>query len=204
MASPQALSLEERRTAAAWAADCAERAVHCLRLKHRTMIECLILSVGARSVREKLDAAGEIRRRFEADRGAFSHLAGGSSRGSVGRARAAVAHMAARHRCGRVCRLCEGEPPRQQTLVRSRPSFAGSAYTWIGRPATRYGNFRRSERTLPGPLGHGLLARGQLGSIVKRLPRALRHTGGIQHLCGRPLTLRPTRMLMRVTARRRG
>ena len=97
MPSPQTLSEADRRIAAAWAADCAERVLSLFEAEAPTDTRPRDAIARSRAFsRGELDAAGEIRRRFVAGRAANAV----SSPAAVAAARAAaqasgVAHMGA-------------------------------------------------------------------------------------------------------------
>src|SRR5688572_26263196 len=97
MPSQQSLSESERRTVAAWAADCAERVLAVFEAEAPADGRPRDAIARARAfARGELDAAGEIRRRFVAGRAAHAV----TSPAAVAAARAAaqaagVAHMGA-------------------------------------------------------------------------------------------------------------
>lgn len=175
MVSPQALSESDRRVVALWAADCAERVLPLFETevpgdgRPRDGIE------RARAFgRGDLDAAGEIRRRFEAGRAAKSAtgVAAIAAARSAGQA-SGVAHMGA-HALG----------------------AAAYAVKAAGLAAADDAGARRAEVTwqiahmdegvlaalarLPalgenasGPLGAGLLATGALGEAIRQIQAAV-------------------------------
>lgn len=173
--SPQSLSEEDRRRVAAWAADCAERVLAVFEAEVPADERARDAIDRARAfARGELAAAGEIRRRFVAGRAA--HAA--ASPAGVAAARAAaqaagVAHMGA-HALGaaayaaRAARLAPSgsddaaEDELAWQLQRITPDVASAL-----RLLPRLGD------DSAGPLGPGLLARGDLGEHIRRIQAAL-------------------------------
>ncbi|WP_368496282.1 putative immunity protein [Herbiconiux sp. A18JL235] len=182
MPSPQSLSEPDRREVAAWAADCAERVLGLFEAEAPHDDRARDAIARARGfARGERDAAGEIRRRFEAGRAAKSV----SSPPAVAAARAAaqasgVAHMGA-HALGAAA-----------YAVRAVELSAGSAVEREGAAAREIDTqvslatdgARRALASLPrvgddsaGPLGPGLLSTGRLGEIIASLQAGLTSTG---------------------------
>jgi hypothetical protein len=171
VASRQALSDEDRRTVARWAADCAERVLPLFEAD-----ETSVQQVRAALNRARVyggggsDAAHEIRKRFVAVKAAnaASTAAGAAAARAVAQA-AAVAHMAA-HALGAAAYAAKAvslahpqEPERVHDEVR-----------WQLAQLTE--EERSVLRRLPplgadsaGPLATGLLSQGVLGSVIREL-----------------------------------
>ena len=175
MPSPQSLSDADRRIVAAWAADCAERVLPLFEAEAPTDDRPRDAIARARAfARGELDASGEIRRRFVAGRAARSV----SSPAAVAAARAAaqasgVAHMGA-HALGAAAYAA-----RAAGLAAAIPAAAVSEeIDWQREQLTP--PVRAALQRLPplgmdsaGPLGSGLLASGELGSIIRRIQAGL-------------------------------
>ena len=176
VSSSQSLSEADRRIVAGWAADCAERVLPLFEAEAPDDGRARDAIDRTRAfARGELDAAGQIRRRFEAGRAAQAV----TSPAAVAAARAAaqasgVAHMGA-HALGaaayaaRAAGLAEPRLPGAADRERDRQLDHATAAV------------RAALRQLPlvgtdtsGPLGPGLLARGDLGDHVRALQRALR------------------------------
>ncbi|MFB2583745.1 putative immunity protein [Herbiconiux liukaitaii] len=173
MASPQSLSDADRRLVAVWAADCVERVLPLFESeapddgRPRDAIDRT-----RAFARGELDAAGQIRRRFEAGRAAQSV----TSPAAIAAARAAgqasgVAHMGA-HALGAAAYAAKAAG----LAAPDRPTATDDEVAWqlahLDAPAAA------ALRRLPplgedqsGPLGSGLLASGVLGSIIRDLQR---------------------------------
>jgi hypothetical protein len=172
MPSPQALSENDRRLVAAWAADCAERV---LPLFEREVPGDERLRDGiarARAfARGDLDAAGEIRRRFVAGRAAqgVSSPAARAAAWSAGQA-SGVAHMGA-HALGAA---------KAAALAASDPGEGGAAeIAWqlrhLSAPVrTALARLPLLGEDVSGPLGSGLLTSGALGESILVLQTAVR------------------------------
>lgn len=176
MTSPQSLSLAQRRVAAAWAADCAERVLPLFEAEAPDDDRPRDGIARARAFAAgDLDAAGEIRRRFVAGRGAQSAqtAAAKAAARSAGQA-AGVAHMGA-HALGAAAYAAHAA-----ALVAPRTSSAAEdEIAW--QLAHLSDEVRSALRDLPlvgqdssGPLGSGLLASGALGSHIRTIQTALR------------------------------
>ena len=176
MASAQALSEQDRRVVAGWAAACAERVLPLFEA------EAEAEAAGDERPREaiararafargELDAAGEIRRRFVANRAAQAvrDPAARAAAWSAGQA-SGVAHMGA-HALGaaayaaKAAELAEGEG-------------GATEIAWQLEQLTD--PVRAALKRLPllgtdpaGPLGAGLLASGALGANIRTLQSAL-------------------------------
>ena len=196
MPSPQSLSESERRTVAAWAADCAERVLVVFETEAPADGRPRDAIARARAfARGELDAAGEIRRRFVAGRAAHAV----TSPAAVAAARAAaqaagVAHMGA-HALGAAAYAANAAglvaPDRTEEAVRDEISWQ------LGRMNDET---RSALRQLPpvgadsaGPLGSGLLASGVLGSIIREIQAALSETPGPTPAASRTRDRRRTR-----------
>jgi hypothetical protein len=191
MPSPQALSESDRRIVAAWAADCAERVLPLFEVEAPDDDRpCDAIARARGFARGELDAAGQIRRRFEAGRAAHAV----TSPAAVAAARAAaqasgVAHMGA-HALGaatyaaRAAGLAEprlqadGDRSGERSDDRSGNPAADRELRWQLDHLTD--PVRSALRLLPalgtdssGPLGPGLLARGDLGEHIRTLQRAI-------------------------------
>jgi hypothetical protein len=179
MRSPQTLSEAERRVVAAWAADCAERvlAVFEAEMPGDDRPRALIARTRA-FARGRLSTAEEIRRRFIGGVGASEVIvpAAAAVSRAAGQA-AAVCHMGA-HALGAAAYAA-----RAVGLSRpERPETVDDEITWQVdhmSPAVR-----AALRALPpvghdrsGPLGPGLLASGELGTIIRRLQGAVAQAG---------------------------
>ncbi len=175
MASPQSLSEADRRVVAAWAADCAE---HVLALFHAEAPDDdrprALISRTRSFARGELGTAEEIRRRFAGGVGAtdVSSPAAAAAARAAGQA-VAVCHMGA-HALG-----AAGYAARAAGLADpDRPEAVAQEIHW--QLDHMSAEVRAALRTLPpvgrnssGPLGPGLLASGQLGSIIRELQSRL-------------------------------
>ena len=173
--SAQTLSEEDRRLVAAWAATCAEHVLPLFEAEAPDDDRPRDAISRARAFsRGELDAAGEIRRRFIAGRAAHAV----SSAGAVSAARAAaqaagVAHMGA-HALGAAAYAARASG----AAAEDRSAAVAAELAW------QRGQMSDEVTTalcrLPpvgtdesGPLGQGLLASGELGSIIRALQAAL-------------------------------
>lgn len=175
MGSAQSLSESDRRIVAAWAADCAERVLPLFEAEAPSDGRPADAIARARAfARGELDAAGEIRRRFEAGRAAKVVVGPAAVAAARSAAQAAgVAHMGA-HALG-----AAGYAARAAGLA--EPDRAGAAQDEI-RWQLEHASapVRDALRRLPalgedpaGPLGAGLLASGELGSLIRRIQAGL-------------------------------
>jgi hypothetical protein len=177
MPSPQTLSEGDRRLVAAWAADCAERVLPLFEAEAPGDDRPRDAIARARAFgRGELDAAGEIRRRFVANRAAqaVSSPAARAAAWSAGQA-SGVAHMGA-HALGAAAYAAKAA-----ALAAGEAGLSGAAeaeLTWqleqMSEPV------RHALRQLPrlgadtsGPLGAGLLATGLLGESIRWLQESL-------------------------------
>lgn len=175
MPSPQTLSEADRRLVAEWAADCAERVLPLFEAEAPDDDRARDAIARARAFgRGELEAAGEIRRRFEAGRAAQSVKAPAA----VAAARAAgqasgVAHMGA-HALGTATYAAKAA-----ALAASDQDAARHAeIQWqLGHLAT---GVREALRRLPllgedpsGPLGRGLLTTGMLAATIREIQAEL-------------------------------
>lgn len=173
--SPQTLSEADRRLVAAWAADCAERAVGLFEAEvpgdHRP--RALIARTRAYA-RGELGTAEEIRRRF----------VGGVPAGEV-RSPAAVAAARAAGQAVAICHMgahALGAAAYAALAVSlaapDRPQLVRDEIRWqLSHMTAEVG---AALRSLPpvgenpaGPLGPGVLASGQLGEIIRELQAGL-------------------------------
>ncbi|MFD1715062.1 putative immunity protein [Amnibacterium flavum] len=175
MLSPQALSEEDRRRVADWAADCAERVLFLFEAEAPGDDRPRDGIARARAfARGELDAAGEIRRRFVA--GGASHAvhspAAKAAAWSAGQA-AGVAHMGA-HALGAAAYAAKA-------VALASPDDKSAGAEEIRWQVARMSALVRSAlQRLPllgadpaGPLGSGLLASGVLGANIRAVQAAL-------------------------------
>jgi hypothetical protein len=173
MASPQSLSEKDRRLVAAWAADCAERVLPLFEAEapdderpRDAIARARAFALG------ELDAAGEIRRRFVANRASQSVGSPEAKAAAWAAGQAAgVAHMGA-HALGAAAYAAKA-------AALAAPNDGGSAeIAWQLEHLTE--QVRSALRLLPllgtdtsGPLGPGLLASGILGENIRAIQAAL-------------------------------
>lgn len=177
MTSPQALSDAHRRLVALWAADCAERVLGLFEAEAPDDDRPRALIARARAfARGELSAAEEIRRRF----------AGGVGEGDVEAPAAAAARAAGQ--AVAVCHMGAHALGAAAYAVRAvglanpgRPGLVDDEIRWQLNHMSA--DVRDALRLLPpvgedssGPLGPGLLASGQIGTIVRDLQTALTQT----------------------------
>lgn len=175
MLSPQSLTEADRRIVAIWAADCAERVLALFEAEAPDDGRARDAIARTRAfARGELTASGEIKRRFVAGRAAHSATspAGAAAARSAAQA-AGVAHMGA-HALGAAAYAA-----RASTLAApGRPEAAADELGWqLGIMTTPVA---RALRLLPplggdsaGPLGPGLLARGDLGAHIRAIQESL-------------------------------
>lgn len=171
MRSPQTLSEADRRRVAAWAADCAERVLEVFESEAPDDDHPRQLIARARAfARGELNTAEEIRRRF----------VGGVSANDV-KAPAAAAAARAAGQAVAVCHMGAHALGAAAYAVRAaglanphRPEAVEEEIRWQLKRMSA--EVRAALRSLPrvgenssGPLGPGLLASGQLGTIVREL-----------------------------------
>jgi hypothetical protein len=175
MASRQTLSESDRRIVAAWAADCAERVLPIFQAAAPDDDRPMDAVARARAfARGDLDTAGEIRRRFAAGgaaRDVTSPAASAAARAAT--QAAAVAHMGA-HALGAAAYAARAA----RLAAPDGPGAGDDEIRW--QIAHMTPDARRALRELPllgedsaGPLGPGLLARGDLGETIRRLQTAV-------------------------------
>ena len=175
MLSPQSLSEADRRLVAMWAADCAERVLVLFETEAPTDHRPRDAIARARAFAQgERDAAGEIRRRFVADRAAHAV----SSPAAVAAARAAgqasgVAHMGA-HALGAAAYAAKAAG----LAASDQPTAASDEISWQLKHMNA--QVRARLRQLPplgensaGPLGPGLLSSGILGSNIRTIQVAI-------------------------------
>lgn len=176
--SPQALSQADRRLAATWAADCAERVLGLFEAEAPDDDRPRGLIARTRAfARGELRAADEIRRRFiggvgPGDVGTPAAVAAGKAAGQA----VAVCHMGA-HALGAAAYAIKAVAFANP----DRPGAIDNEIRW--QLDHMSAEVRASLRTLPpvgedrsGPLGPGLLASGQLGSFVRELQARIAQT----------------------------
>jgi len=173
--SPQTLSARERRIVAAWAADCAQRALGLFEADRPGDRRPRDAIARARAfARGELDVGGEIRRRFaggDAARGA--NPAAAAAARAAGQA-SAVAHMGA-HALGAAAYAAKAAGLAEP----GRPEAVGEEVRW--QLSIMSAEVRAALRRLPpvgedksGPLGPGLLASGVLGEVIRDLQASVR------------------------------
>jgi hypothetical protein len=177
--SSQTLSEAQRRLAAAWAADCAERVLPLFEAEAPEDARPRDAIARTRAFAHgELDAAGQIRQRFVAGRAAqvVSSPAARAAARSAGQA-SGVAHMGA-HALGAAAYAARAAG----LAAPERPGAVDEEIRWqLDHMPTEV---RDALRLLPalgadpaGPLGPGLLASEPLASIIRALQAALARTG---------------------------
>ena len=179
MGSPQSLSEADRRVVAGWAADCAE---HVLGLFHAEAPDddrprALIARTRA-FARGELRTAEEIRRRFAGGVGTWEVNAPAAAAAARAAGQAvAVCHLGA-HALGAAAYAAKAAGLADP----DRPEAVEEEIRW--QLDHMSAEVRGALRTLPpvgqnssGPLGPGLLASGQLGTIIRELQARLAKTG---------------------------
>lgn len=171
MRSPQTLSEADRRLVSAWAADCAERVLGLFEAEAPDDDRPRVAIARARAyARGELSTAQEIRRRF----------VGGIKPGDV-KSPAALAAARAAGQAVAVCHMgahalgAAAYAARATSLASpERPEAADDEVRW--QLTHMSDEVRAALRALPpvgknssGPLGPGLLARGQLAGIIRDL-----------------------------------
>jgi hypothetical protein len=175
MRSPQTLSEDDRRRVAGWAADCAERVLAVFETAVADDDRPRQLIARARAyARGELDTAAEIRRRFAGGVGAreVRTPAPAAAARAAGQA-AAVCHLGA-HGLGAAAYAARAAGLADP----DRPEAVAEEIGW--QLARMSPEVRAALLTLPpvgtntgGPLGPGLLASGQLGTIIRELQARL-------------------------------
>ncbi|MCP2637853.1 hypothetical protein K0817_014970 [Microbacterium sp. HD4P20] len=174
MSSPQTLSEADRRTVAAWAADCAERVLPLFEAEVPDDDRPREAIARARAfARGDLGAAGEIRRRFVAGRAARGVSNVGAAAARSAAQAAGVAHMGA-HALGAAAYAAKAAGLAEP----SRPEATDQEVRWQLQHMPN--DVADALRRLPalgedsaGPLGAGLLASGALGRIIRDIQSAL-------------------------------
>ena len=179
MKSPQTLSEADRRLVAAWAADCAERVLGLFEAEAPGDDRPRAAIARTRAfARGELNTGEEIRRRF----------VGGIAAGDV-KAPAAVAAARAAGQAVAICHMGAHALGAAAYAVKAaslaapdRPETPNAEIRW--QLSHMSAQVRAALRTLPpvgenssGPLGSGLLARGQLGMIIRALQSGLAQPG---------------------------
>jgi hypothetical protein len=172
--SPQTLSEADRRLVAAWAADCAERVLRLFEAEAPADDRPRSAIGRTRAFAEgEVNTAEEISRRFVGDAaGAVTAPAAKAAARAAGQA-VAVCHMGA-HALGAAAYAVEAAG----LAAPGRPEAASDEIRWqLGHMSSEV---RAALGTLPavgenrsGPLGPGLLASGQLGSIIRQMQDGL-------------------------------
>jgi hypothetical protein len=171
MASPQTLSESDRRIAAAWAADCAERVLWLFEAEapeDRRPREAIARTRAF--ARGELDVADEVRRRFAGGGAArdVSAPAAVAAARAAGQA-AAVAHMGA-HALGAAAYAAKAAglaAPDEHVAVAQEIRWQLSHMSAPVRAALRL--LPPVGQDPSGPLGPGLLASGLQGTIIREL-----------------------------------
>jgi hypothetical protein len=178
MGSPQTLSEADRRLVAGWAADCAERVLGLFETEAPDDDRPRALIARTRAfARGEVNTAEEIRSRFAGGVGAGEVKAPAAA--AVARAAGqavGVCHMGA-HALGAAAYAAKAaglaDPDRPEAVV--------DEIRW--QLDHMSAEVRAALRALPpigedssGPLGPGLLAAGQLGTIIRHLQAGLAHT----------------------------
>lgn len=173
--SPQTLSEADRRVAAAWAADCAERVLGLFEAEAPEDDRPRAAIGRARAfARGELNTAEEIRRRFVGGvpAGEVKAPAAAAAARAAGQA-VAVCHMGA-HALGAAAYAVKAAG----LAAPDRPEAANDEIRW--QLAHMTAEVRAALRALPpvgenrsGPLGPGLLASGQLCTIIRALQAGL-------------------------------
>jgi hypothetical protein len=178
VSSPQTLSEADRRIVAEWAADCAERALGLFEAEapddHRPRDAIARARAFARG---ELAVAEEIRRRFIGDGAARDVKAPAAAAAARAAGQATgIPHMGA-HALGAAAYAAKAVG----LAAPGRPDAVTDEIRWqLGHLSAEA---RVALRSLPpvgknsaGPLGPGLLASGQLGTIIRELQAGLADT----------------------------
>jgi hypothetical protein len=176
--SPQTLSEADRRLVAAWAADCAERVLWLFEAEAPDDDRPRALITRTRAfARGELNAAEEIRRRFAGGVGAGEVKAPAAAAAARAAGQAvAICHMGA-HALGAAAYAVKAVGLADQ----DRPEAVEDEIRW--QLDHMSAEVRAALRALPpigenpsGPLGPGLLASGQLRTIIRDLQAGLTQT----------------------------
>ncbi len=175
MRSPQTLSEADRRFVAAWAADCAERVLGLFEAEAPTDDRPRAAIARTRAfARGELNTADVIRRRFVGGVpvGEVKAPAAAAAARAAGQA-VAICHMGA-HALGAAAYAVKAV----SLAAPDRPEVVGDEIRWQLTHMTS--EVRTALRALPpvgedssGPLGPGLLASGQVGTIIRNLQAGL-------------------------------
>lgn len=178
MGSPQTLSEADRRLVAAWAADCVERVLGLFEAEAPNDDRPRALIARTRAfARGELNTAEEIRRRFAGGIGAgeLKVPAAAAAARAAGQA-VAICHMGA-HALGAAAYAVKAAGLADP----DRPEAVEDEIRW--QLDNMSSEVRAALRALPrvgenpsGPLGPGLLALGQLGTIIRDLQAGLTKT----------------------------
>jgi Imm-5 like putative immunity protein len=176
MRSPQTLSEADRRIVAAWAADCAERVLGLFEAEAPRDSRPRDAIVRTRAfARGELEVAEGIRRRF---------LAGGAARdvkapAAAAAARAAGQAVAIPHMGAHALGAAAYAAKAAGLAAPERPGAVDEEIRW--QVGCMSAEVKAALRQLPpvgedasGPLAHGLLASGLLGTIIRKLQSQLR------------------------------
>jgi hypothetical protein len=173
--SPQTLSEAERRLVAAWAADCAERVLGLFQAEAPDDDRPRALIARTRAfARGELSTSEEIRRRFAGGVGAGDvHAPAAAAAARTAGQAVAICHMGA-HALGAAAYAVKAAGLADP----HRPEAVEDEIRWQLDHMTA--DVRAALRALPpigensaGPLGPGLLASGQLGTIIRELQTGL-------------------------------
>ncbi|HEX2849516.1 MAG TPA: hypothetical protein VHN98_03150 [Acidimicrobiales bacterium] len=176
--SPQALSEAQRRLVAAWAADCAERVLGLFEAEAPGDERPRDLIARTRAfARGERNTAEEIRRRFAGGVGAGEvHAPAAAAAARAAGQAVAVCHMGA-HALGAAAYAVKAAGLADP----DRPEAMDDEIRWQLDHLTA--DVRAALRALPlvgenssGPLGPGLLASGQLGTIIRLLQAGIAET----------------------------
>jgi hypothetical protein len=173
--SPQTLTEADRRLAAAWAADCAERVLALFETEAPNDDRPRALIARTRAfARGELNTAQEIRRRFVGGVGAGDVKAPAAAAA----ARAAGQAVAVCHMGAHALRAAAYAANAAGLADPDRPEAVKDEIRWQLEHTSA--GLRAALRTLPplgqnssGPLGPGLLASGRLGTIIRDLQASL-------------------------------
>ena len=178
MGSPQTLSETDRRLVAAWAADCAERVLGLFETEAPDDDRPRALIARTRAfARGELDTAEEIRRRFAGGVGAGDVKAPAAAAAARAAGQSvAICHMGA-HALGAAAYAVKAA----SLAAPDRPEAVKEEIRWQLEHMSA--EVRVAVRALPpvgenssGPLGPGLLASGQLGTIIRDLQAGVSRT----------------------------
>lgn len=174
MGSPQTLSESDRRTVAAWAADCAERVLWVFEAEAPEDLRPREAIARTRAfARGELDVADEIRRRFVGGGAANEVPAPAAAAARAAGQAAAVAHMGA-HALG-----AAGYAAKAAGLAAAdQDAAAEDEIRWqlshmSAGVADALGQLPPLGADRSGPLGPGLLASGLQGAAIRRLQAGL-------------------------------